>query len=268
MVSAYRGRPRLKYKGMPELTGGWNRGRTGVRFNPEGDDVGGYLAEYGMRTCLIEWAGETNPLIFPGTKMHERNIHEGSKETFLLEQIQLWLNIISPGAKVSFEKIAIGDLTRYHQFVTYGDKKFKPENVGFGVSDILPVLTAVLTSRPGDVLIIGNPEAHLHPKGQAKIGELLARAAAFGVQLFVETHSDHVINGIRVAVAEKIIKSEDVNIAFFERKEHCDLLDDGAVKNETYAEVRNIKVDDQGSLSEYPADFMDEWNNQLMELIS
>lgn len=264
MVSAFRGHPRQIHRGNPK--GSWV---FGVRFNPEGNDVGGFLAECGMQCCLYESPREKNPLIFPGTEMHESTIPDDDrKHTFLLEQVQLWLNIVSPGAKVSFEKVMVGNRKRYVQSVAYGDKKFKPENVGFGVSDILPVLAALLTSRPGDIVIIENPEAHLHPKGQAKMGELLARAAAYGVQLFVETHSDHVINGIRVAVTEKIIKSEDVNIAFFERKEHCDLSDDGAEKSETYAEVRNIKVDDQGSLSEYPADFMDEWNNQLMELIS
>lgn len=266
MVSAFRGHPRQIHRGKPV-----GSLMSGVRFNSEGDDVGGFLAEYGMspRWALREASHMENPLIFPGTEMHESTIPgDDRKHTFLLEQVQLWLNIVSPGAKVSFEKVMVGNRKRYVQSVAYGDKKFKPENVGFGVSDILPVLTTLLTSRPGDIVIIENPEAHLHPKGQAKMGELLARAAAYGVQLFVETHSDHVINGIRVAVAEKIIKSEDVNIAFFERKEHCDLSDDGAERNETYAEVRNIKVDDQGSLSEYPADFMDERNNQLMELIS
>ena len=267
MVSAFRGRPKQIHEGMPELTGGWNRGRTGVRFNPEGDDVCGYLAEYGMRTYLLERAGEANSLIFPGTEMHESTIPgDDRKHTFLLEQVQLWLNIVSPGAKVSFEKVMVGNRKRYVQSVAYGDKKFKPENVGFGVSDILPVLTTLLTSRPGDTVIIENPEAHLHPKGQAKMGELLARAAAYGVQLFVETHSDHVINGIRVAVADKLIQPGDVNIAFFERREHGVSRDDGSVETETYAEVRNIKMDKRGFLSEYPEGFMDEWNKQLLEL--
>ena len=125
----------------------------------------------------------------------------------------------------------------------------------------------LLTSRPGDIVIIENPEAHLHPKGQAKMGELLARAAAYGVQLFVETHSDHVINGIRVAVADKLIQPADVNIAFFERGEHGVPRDDGSVGTETYAEVCNVKVDGKGALSEYPEGFMDEWGNQLLELL-
>lgn len=262
MISAFRGRPQQIHHDNPKES--WFMG---ARFNPEGSDVGGFLAAHGMECFLSQLPGEVNPLIFPGTDMHDVPVlWENRKRTFLLEQIQMWLNVISPGAKVAFEKVAIGSLELYVQTVSYGDKKFKPENVGFGVSDILPVLTSVLTSHPGDILIIENPEVHLHPKGQAKMGELLARAATYGVQLFVETHSDHVINGIRVAVADKLIQPGDVNIAFFERREHGVSHDDGSVETETYAEVCNIKMDKRGFLSEYPEGFMDEWNNQLLEL--
>ena len=150
MVSAFRGHPRQIHRGNPK--GSWV---FGVRFNPEGNDVGGFLAECGMQCCLYESPKEKNPLIFPGTEMHESTIPDDDrKHTFLLEQVQLWLNIVSPGAKVSFEKVMVGNRKRYVQSVAYGDKKFKPENVGFGVSDILPVLTALLTSRPGDIVII------------------------------------------------------------------------------------------------------------------
>ena len=124
-------------------------------------------------------------------------------------------------------------------------------------------MTAGFTS----IVIIENPEAHIHPRGQAKLGELIARATASGAQVFVETHSDHVINGVRVAVRDGILKPEDVNIAFFERKEQ---LKDNPVDDddtEIFSVVRNIKVDANGALSEYPEDFMDEWNNQLMELM-
>lgn len=144
---------------------------------------------------------------------------------------------------------------------------FNPQSVGFGISYILPVLVALLTSIPEDIVIIENPEAHLHPRGQAEMGNLIARAAAYGVQVFVETHSDHVINGVRVAVKKGIVKPDDVNIAFFERKRHEIVSDDGVKGQEYYADVRNIKIDANGSLSEYPEDFMDEWSNQLMRLM-
>lgn len=78
----------------------------------------------------------------------------------------------------------------------------RPANMGFGFSYALPVIVAGLLTRPGDTLIVENPEAHLHPGGQSQLGRLLARVAGAGAQVIVETHSDHVINGVRLAVAE------------------------------------------------------------------
>ena len=146
-------------------------------------------------------------------------------------------------------------------------RQFKPQNVGLGISYVLPVLVTLLTSWPGAIIIIENPEAHIHPRGQAKLGELIARAAAFGVQLFVETHSDHVINGVRVAVRDGILKPEDVNIAFFERRPHQVLGVDGEICTEIYSEINPIRVDNNGMLSDYPKGFLDEWDNQLEELM-
>jgi len=125
----------------------------------------------------------------------------------------------------------------------------------------------LLSAKTGSIIIIENPEAHLHPRGQAEMGKLIAETVARGVQVFVETHSDHVINGIRVAVKKGIVKPEDVNIAFFERGPHAVVQPDGTTKREIYSEVTNIKVDANGALSEWPKDFMDEWGIQQMKLL-
>ena len=134
------------------------------------------------------------------------------------------------------------------------------------------MLVLLLTASEGNMLVIENPEAHLHPRGQAEVGKLLARAAAAGIQLFVETHSDHVINGVRVAVKEGLLSPEDVQIAFFERKRHADITKSKAQtsdvpRTEIYSTMQEILIDRSGSLSVYPDGFMDEWNNQLLELL-
>ena len=90
------------------------------------------------------------------------------------------------------------------------------------------------------------------------MGRLIALAAAAGMQVFVETHSDHIVNGIRVAVKENEIDSKKVNIEYFTRK---------VTEDEQFSKIQNIKVDRNGELSDYPTDFMDEWNNQLLKLI-
>lgn len=200
--------------------------------------------------------------------IYQSGVAEGNP---LLDKVNACLQWVSPGAQLAIRKQEVGDDVYYVASVGYGvngeGRQFKPQHVGFGVSYILPVLVTLLSARPGNIIIVENPEAHLHPRGQAEIGKLIAETVARGVQVFVETHSDHVINGIRVAVKKGNLKPSDVNIAFFERKPHEVVDDDGKRKEEVYTEVRNIHIDDNGALSEYPADFMDEWNIQQMKLL-
>lgn len=97
---------------------------------------------------------------------------------------------------------------RYSTSNSLGEESTNALNMGFGVSYSLPIIVALLSAREGDILVLENPEAHLHPRGQRKIGELVALAAANGVQIFMETHSDHVLNGIRLSVRNKKISSD------------------------------------------------------------
>jgi predicted ATPase len=78
---------------------------------------------------------------------------------------------------------------------------------------------ALLSAEPGALLILENPEAHLHPHGQSKLAELIALAAQSGIQVFVETHSDHIFNGVLKAVAGGKIEKENVKVHFFQLNE-------------------------------------------------
>ena len=121
-------------------------------------------------------------------------------------------------------------------------------NAGFGVSYALPVIVAALRAPVGGLLLVENPEAHLHPAGQSAIGGFLAQVAADGVQVFVETHSDHVLNGIRVSVAEgaAALSEEQAVIHFFRSQE-----DEGGA-------VESLAVRQSGQLTDWPAGFFDQ----------
>lgn len=254
-VEAFRDKPKQVHVGNSNLSEyRWGNDND---LLPGGGDLIEFLYNVGDEFELRKG----NPMISPNCP-NERN---------LINQVNAWLQVVSPGAQIKISKREVAGRDRFIQSVAFGragyEHEFNPQSVGFGISYILPVLVALLTSIPEDIVIIENPEAHLHPRGQAEMGNLIARAAAYGVQVFVETHSDHVINGVRVAVKKGIVKPDDVNIAFFERKRHEIVSDDGVKGQEYYADVRNIKIDANGSLSEYPEDFMDEWSNQLMRLM-
>ena len=139
---------------------------------------------------------------------------------------------------------------------------FSALQVGFGFSYSLPIILAPLIAKPGDLIIIENPEAHLHPSAQSKIGKLLALAAQNGVQVIIETHSDHVLNGIRVMIkGDPVFGKVDSEIFkahffYFEKQE------DGERQLK-----KTISAQPNGKLTGWPAGFFDEWEANLQQLL-
>jgi len=179
----------------------------------------------------------------------------------LINQINLWMGEISPNVNVRTTSISSDYvlLEFVYKQPNFGNtNRYKPENVGFGISYGLPVVVSLLAARAGELIIIENPESHIHPRGQAELGKLIAKVAMNGVQVIVETHSDHILNGIRVAVKENEIEEDKVVLFYFER-----IIED----DEQYSKVTNIEIDKNGELSAYPKDMMDEWSNQLFKLL-
>ena len=188
-------------------------------------------------------------------------VHNSINSTKLIENINAWLGEISPGIRLTTKYVPeINKVILDYQFnIGFGKtNSFKTKNVGFGISYALPVILSLLTAEKGKIIIIENPESHVHPRGQSELGKLISLAASIGVQVFIETHSDHIINGVRVAVKQGLIDSSSVNISYFDKI---------TTDKEQYTNIASIKVDKQGELSEYPKDFLDEWNNQLLKLI-
>lgn len=180
----------------------------------------------------------------------------------LFAQVNNWLGEISPGVRLITTEIPNTDHIKldiqYHQPNRGFTEKFRPTNVGFGVSYVLPVITALLSATAGQIVIIENPESHIHPKGQAELGKLIALASSNDVQVMIETHSDHVLNGIRVAVRENKIEKEKVALFYFEKK---------IEEEEQYSKITEISINSNGDLSEYPDNLLDEWSTQLMKLV-
>ncbi|HHH54829.1 MAG TPA: DUF3696 domain-containing protein [Bacteroidetes bacterium] len=186
--------------------------------------------------------------------------HPNSKTEQLLENVSLWLGDISDGIEVKakvYEELQSVNLTYSYAYGDTTTNDFTPLNIGFGITYSLPIIVAILKSKPDDLLIIENPESHLHPSGQSKIAELCAIAAANGVQIIIETHSDHFLNGLRVATKKKMIEPEQSQIYYF-RKE----------KNSLATIADNLKIDKNGRINqEWPKGFFDEWDNRLDELL-
>jgi predicted ATPase len=195
------------------------------------------------------------------SKVAPQLLHLQSKSESLEEQADQWLGEVSPGVRLSSSALdnkQFVELT--YEFSNFGIKsqKYRPNNVGFGLSYTLPIILACLSAKPRKILLLENPEAHLHPRGQMAMGELIARAASTGAQVIVETHSDHLLNGVRLAVKERLVQPDDVAVHFFSRR-----ADGEAIVHECHSP----KIDKSGRLSEWPEGFFDQYDTALERLL-
>lgn len=159
----------------------------------------------------------------------------------LAENIDDWLDVITPGAKLTY--------TNYENkfFPKYSD--IAPMETGYGLSFSLPVIISLLffDENKDSVLLLENPEAHLHPSAQTEFGKLIAASASLGKQVILETHSDHIIDGIRIAVKESKLLPSELKIYYFTKQNF-----------EQETKVEMPKMAEDGSLSYWPDGFFDQ----------
>lgn len=144
------------------------------------------------------------------------------------------------------------------------DVSLKPLHLGFGLSYLFPIVVALLNAEKGDLIIIENPESDLHASAQSKLGWLITLIAESGVQIIVETHSEHILNGIRKAVKVNIkenedssLNNDDVFIYFFEKNSGGESQAHRVTLNDM------IRFDTNGHL----AGFFDQLENDLIEIL-
>lgn len=220
----------------PRFEGNQELGRDG-RFTPH----------------FLEKFGETH--IGVPALLHQKFIDDRT----LRGQVNAWMGEISPGVEIKVREN--NSTNRVELAYRYLDQAGiptldrKPQNVGFGITQTLPVLVALLAAQPGDLLIFENPESHLHPRGQSRLGMLMAQAANAGVQIFVESHSDHLLNGIRVAAHRGEVTPASVRLWFFERNSNQSIS------------PQQLHIDANGRIDRWPKGFFDEWDNMLDQLL-
>lgn len=174
----------------------------------------------------------------------------------LLDQVVYWERLISAGITIDVQQKP--DKTGFN--IIYGSKGqegkksiegLRAENIGYGVSYSLSVVTALLSAKPGALIMIENPEAHLHPEGQSELARLMCLVAQRGIQVIVETHSDHIVNGVLVNCKrfEKEgcgIDRENVSMCYFsgQDEEHAVIYEE-------------VKILQDGQIEYQPKGFFD-----------
>lgn len=186
-------------------------------------------------------------------KIPEQIKHSSGLDRFST-QVEAWMNTIITDFRLKVDPFPAVDMLGM-SFSNETVGRISPTSTGFGISYCLPIVTAGLlaTTENKSLLVVENPEAHLHPLSQSRIGRFLALIALTGVQVIVETHSEHVVNGIRIQLAQRNEGSKG--------RLHFITQTSGITEN------LDIKIKENGELSSWPKGFFDQEKSDLFELL-
>lgn len=186
--------------------------------------------------------------------------HVGASDLTIARNVNAWINyVMDSSVGVTAEETEKDKEAKlvYSVRNKQGEElQLSPLNMPFGNSYVLPIVLAVLTAPEDSMILIENPESHLHPSAQIRLGELLSRAANAGVQIVVETHSDHLMNGIRMACHQGLIGNDDIEM---------DLI--GVEQDGVTHSRQNVSLDSDGYVENWIPGFFDEWEAALKSLI-
>lgn len=169
----------------------------------------------------------------------------------LLQQVEARMRMFFPGCRLDLQPVPQTNLVTLGLRTSDETNFLRPVHTGFGLTQVLPIVIAALAANPDDLLLIENPEVHLHPAGQAMMGRFLADVAQAGVQVILETHSDHVLNGVRRAVKAKRLEADRVAIHFFQ------------LRGGNKAQVVSPMLHSSGKIDAWPDGFFDQFDKDM-----
>ena len=186
---------------------------------------------------------------------------EGEARAYLKNQLEQFGKAAGLFDEISIQQLGKGGSGPFQIHVRKAGGRLKGPlrnliDVGYGVSQALPVITELLRLDAPSMFLLQQPEVHLHPKAQAALGSLFCQVARPERQLIIETHSDHLMDRVRMDVRDgaSILKPEDVSILFFER-------DDLDVR------IHSLRIDKEGNILDAPLSyrrfFMEEVSRSL-----
>lgn len=189
--------------------------------------------------------------------VHESIQHPDAVTPNLKAQLAYWLGrTLNQDIEFESKKIAPDLVQNKFKFEDIGE--VSPRNVGAGNSYITKLLILGLISQPGHLLIIENPEIHLHPKAQARLAEFFAYLVNNGVQIIIETHSEHFLNGVRYQVYKQQIS--DKKIAVYYKPS----MKEGFIN--LNLNINGHYIDEESKLADFPQGFFDATLDKLLEI--
>ena len=169
----------------------------------------------------------------------------------LRHQVGARLDTFFPGCAVDVQQVRNANAVTLGIRTSEATGFLRPIHCGFGITQILPIVVAALSVPKDSLLLIENPEVHLHPAGQALMGQFMADVAHSGIQMIVETHSDHVLNGIRRAVRSGRLPAEEVALHFFR------------ARSTDAPQALSPTLDSSGNVDAWPEGFFDQFDRDM-----
>ena len=185
----------------------------------------------------------------------------------LINQVVLWYQKINADiADMQIKDYGNGDLELHFKFnatnYPLGTKFYKSYSVGYGFTYLLPIIVAILSAQKNDLIIIENPETHLNPAAISVLAELICLASQAGIQIILETHSDHIINGILVQSKN----FEEKNKGIY--RENVAVFNFTMDKEDLSTNVEQMTIEAEGKFDKkYPKGFFDQIKNDLENLM-
>jgi len=193
------------------------------------------------------WTGNEPKLIEPsGINTIEMLISSARSDYTLLAKVQEKLKLLALVDSFGVKPIDKHE-RRYEATATIGGVQSSLVNVGFGLSQALPVITMLLSAPAGSIVLLEQPELHLHPNAQSALADLLLYAAEqCGLQLIVESHSEHILRRLQRRVAEaQPAFATPANIKMY----FCQTGDAGSA-------ISEVEIDRFGQIGNWPEKFL------------
>jgi len=167
----------------------------------------------------------------------------------LLQDVSVWLKRMELANGIKVKRL--GNSARHEILLETDGELTNLRDVGVGVSQVLPVITAAYVAQPGTIIVVEEPESHLHPLSQALLAELFVEASIEqGVQFIVETHSEHLLRRLQTLVAKEKVDPTQVDMYFVERE--------GVI-----ASLKDLELDEYGRIGKWPDKFFGDTTSEI-----
>ncbi|MCY4071046.1 MAG: DUF3696 domain-containing protein [Chloroflexi bacterium] len=204
------------------------------------------------------WTGNEPNLIEPsGSNTIEMLISSARSDCALLAAVQEKLKLLALVDSFDVKSIDQNE-RRYEATATIGGVESSLADAGFGVSQALPVITMLLSAPEGSIVLLEQPELHLHPNAQSALADLLLYAAEQrGLQLIVESHSEHILRRLQRRVAEDnpvFANPENIKMYFCQT-------------GEAGSSISEVEIDRFGQIANWPDNFLGDISGDLHEML-